>query len=306
MTKIPEFPQFKELELTDKMSVEKLTRKFKPYSDFNFSSLWAWNIKTKTKISKLNDNLVILFNDYISNQPILTFIGINKIVETTDTLFRFADEHKYNGALRLIPQEIAETMPKSSFSVMADQDSFDYIYPIANLANMNNWPKSGSRKKIKQFIKRHPNYLVKLASIQKINRDEHLKMFQKWAENKDIPNCFELNEYKAFKKFLELEDGKIKVVSLYVDDVLVGFTVYEIQTDEYVLSHFAKANTKFHSGTNDVLNWEEAKLLDTQGFKYYNWEQDLGLLGLRKSKEKYKPSFFLKKFTVKKLNYEDC
>lgn len=300
MNKIPEFPQFKEIELTDKALIEKLTHKFKPYSDFNFSSLWAWNIKTKTKISLLNDNLVILFNDYITNKPILSFIGLNKAIETAETLLKFSHEHKYNDSLRLIPEEVAEALSKANFTVKADQDSFDYIYPIANLANMNNWPKSGSRKKIRQFIKKHPNYSVKLSSIQKVNKEEHLKMFQKWAENKEIPNFFELNEYKAFKKFLELGDSKIKVVSLYVDNILVGFTVYETQTEDYVLSHFAKADNHFHKGTNDVLNWEEAKLLDAQDFKYYNWEQDLGLLGLRKSKEKYKPSFFLKKFTVKK------
>ncbi|MCX6713772.1 MAG: phosphatidylglycerol lysyltransferase domain-containing protein [Candidatus Vogelbacteria bacterium] len=300
MNKIPEFPKFKEIELTDKVLIEEITNQFQPYSDFNFSSLWAWNIKTKTKISELNGNLVIFFNDYISNKPILSFTGLNKPAETAEILLNFSHEHKYKDSLRLIPEEVAEVLPTTNFSVKDDEDSFDYIYPIANLAKMNNWPKSGARKNIKQFIKKHQNYLVKLSGIQEVDRDEHLKMFQKWAENKDIPNFFELNEYKAFKKFLDLANNKIKVVSLCVDNLLVGFTVYEVQTGDYVLSHFAKADTKFHKGTNDILNWEEAKLLDAQGFKYYNWEQDLGLLGLRKSKEKYKPSFFLKKFTVKK------
>ncbi|MFA6475945.1 MAG: phosphatidylglycerol lysyltransferase domain-containing protein [Candidatus Paceibacterota bacterium] len=305
MNKIPDFPDFKELELRDKSALERLTKKFKPYSDFNFSSLWAWNIKTKTRISKLNNNLVILFNDYITNKPVVSFLGLNKVIETTNALFDFSQKHKYGESLRLIAEETAEALPKSEFKVEADQDSFDYVYPVANLANMNNWPKSRSRKSIRQFIKKFPDYKIKLSSIQKVDQEEHLKMFQKWAENKEISNVFELNEYKAFKRFLELPDPKIKVVSLYVDNVLLGFTVYEIQTDEYVLSHFAKANTKFHPGTNDILNWEEAKLLDAQGFKYYNWEQDLGLLGLRKSKEKYKPSFFLKKFTVRKNNSLD-
>ena len=42
----------------------------------------------------------------------------------------------------------------------------------------------------------------------------------------------------------------------------------------------------------------KAKILDLRGVKYFNWEQDLGLPGLRKSKEKYHPSFFFKKFIV--------
>lgn len=301
MTKIPEFPDFKDLALADKGAVERLTKKFKPYSDFNFSSLWAWSVKNKAKISKLNKNLVIILNDYVTNQPNLSFIGSHKVSETAQALFKFSHDHKhkYNHSLKLIPEETAGLLAKEDFVIEPDQNSFDYIYPIANLANMNKWPKSGSRKNIRQFIKLHPDYSIKVSSVHSVDKEEHLKMFQKWAENKEIPNYFELNEYKAFKHFLDLEDHKVKIVSLYVDKILIGFTVYEIQTSDYVLSHFAKADTKFHRGANDVLNWEEAKILDAKGFKYYNWEQDLGLAGLRKSKEKYKPSFFLKKFTVK-------
>ena len=42
---LPEFPQFKKLELSDKEEVEKFTSKFPPYSDFNFVSMWSWDIK---------------------------------------------------------------------------------------------------------------------------------------------------------------------------------------------------------------------------------------------------------------------
>jgi len=225
---------------------------------------------------------------------------LTKVIETIETLLKFSHKNKHGDSLRLIAKETVETLPKCDFLIKADRDSFDYIYSITNLASMNNWPKSSSRKRIRQFIKIYPNYSVKLAGVQQINKNEHLKMFQRWAENKDISNCLKLNEYKAFKRFLELKNEKIKVVSLYVNRILIGFTVYEIQNKDYALSHFAKADNKFHSGTGAVLNWEEAKLLNKKNFKYYNWEQDLGLSGLRKSKEEYKPSFFLKKFTVKK------
>ena len=79
----------------------------------------------------------------------------------------------------------------------------------------------------------------------------------------------------------------------------MGFTVYEILSSEYAISHFAKADISYHRAINDMLNWEEAKVLDERGIKYFNWEQDLGIPGLRKSKEKYKPTFFLKKLSIK-------
>ena len=127
-----------------------------------------------------------------------------------------------------------------------------------------------------------------------------MEMFKKWAKNKNIQNHFELNEYKAFERFLEVDSKNIHFVSLYVAETLVGFTAYEILSNDFAMSHFAKADHTHEAAVNDVLNWQEAKLLNEKGIKYFNWEQDLGIPGLRYSKEKYKHSFFLKKFIVKK------
>ena len=56
---IPEFPKFKNLELSDKNDIEKFTSKFLPYSDFSFVSMWSWDIKGEMRIAQLNGNLVV-------------------------------------------------------------------------------------------------------------------------------------------------------------------------------------------------------------------------------------------------------
>src|SRR3989338_2938897 len=55
---IPQFPQFKRVEITDREAVEAHTHKYEPYSDFNFTSLWAWDTNGERMISELNGNLV--------------------------------------------------------------------------------------------------------------------------------------------------------------------------------------------------------------------------------------------------------
>ena len=154
-----------------------------------------------------------------------------------------------------------------------------------------------------QFIKKYPDYIVKQCSIQEISKKEYEEMFQKWAKNKKIKNYLELNEYKALKKLLQINNQNIKILSLYFEKVLIGFTVYEILAkNDYVMSHFAKADISHDSSVYDVLNWEEAKILKNRGAKYFNWEQDLGIPGLRKVKEKYRPSFLYKKYII---SYKD-
>ena len=43
MSPIPDFPTFRPLAVSDRSLVESATSPFPPYSDFGFTSLWAWN-----------------------------------------------------------------------------------------------------------------------------------------------------------------------------------------------------------------------------------------------------------------------
>lgn len=297
---IPQFPQFKKLELTDKKEVEKFTKKFPHYSDFNFFNMWIWNSGERMKLSILNNNLIVQFIDYVNGQPFLSFIGDNMINETAKELIIFSEKNYKTDILKLVPGTVVEFLDKNQFDITNDDDSRDYVYSISHLSEMNSWPQNSSGKRIRQFIKKYPEYVIKQYSIKDISKDEYIGMFKRWADNKKIEDHFNLNEYKAFKKLLEINDKNIKITSLYVKDILIGFTVMEIDGEDYAISHFAKADISYHSSVYEVLNWEESKILNSQGIKYYNWEQDLGIKGLQKSKLKYKPSLFLNKFFVKK------
>jgi hypothetical protein len=295
---IPEFPKFKKLELSDKIELEKLISKFPPYSDFNFTSLWIWDVHNLSMVSKLNDNLVTLFSDYISGEKFFSFIGINKISETALELLSFSKEHYNVNFLKLIPEELISSMPNESIKIEPNRDSYDYVFSISKLADMENWAQNTSGKRVRKFIKSNPDFSIEDMSIDKIPKDEYRTIFKKWSENKKVSDHFELNEYKAFERLLEIDDKRIRFISLFLDKKLVGFTAYEILSDNFAISHFAKVDYSHSSLVFDVLNWQEAKFLNKKGVKYFNWEQDLGISGLRYAKEKYKPSFFLKKFII--------
>ena len=73
---IPKFPQFKKIELSDRVDVEAHTSLFEPYSDFEFTCLWTWDMKGERMISELNNNLVVRFTDYNTHNPFLSFLGV--------------------------------------------------------------------------------------------------------------------------------------------------------------------------------------------------------------------------------------
>lgn len=297
---IPEFPQFKKLELSDRKEVELFNSKFPPYSDFNFISMYVWDTKEEMMISKLNNNLVVRFTDYIDGQPFFSFFGDNKVAETADILIEYSKQNYKKSHLRLIPEHTAMFLSKDDhFELEYDIDSFDYIYEVEHLANMDKWPQHTSGKHVRSFSKNFLDYRVAHSAVNEVNKEDYLNLFKKWAENRNILDGATNNEYIALDRIFNDSFKDLRVVSLFIEDKLIAFTIYEVISKDYAISHFAKSDKSHHKAVSDFLNWEEAKIIYTQGVKYFNWEQDLGIPGLRKSKEKYNPCTRLKKCVLK-------
>lgn len=295
---LPEFPEFKKLDLEDREEIEKITRRFPPYSDFNFVSMWSWNIKDDMMVSLLHGNLVVRFTDYLTGNPFFSFLGDNKINETTDILLKLSEREGAGKELKLVPEDSINGLDKERFKVVEDRDHSDYVFLVEHLANMHCWYGHRSSKNIEKFLQQHPDYLVRVSSLDGIPHDKYTEIHNKWASSKGIDNHFKSSEYKAFQRSFYAKKENVEVVSLHKRDELIGFTVYEILSENYAVAHFSKADKNHHSAIYDVLNWEEAKSLGKKGIKHYNWEQDLGISGLRHSKMKYGPHSFLKKFSV--------
>lgn len=295
---IPEFPQFKALELADREEVERVTSKLPPYSDFNFVSMYSWDVAGEMRVSSLNNNIIMRFTDYLDGSHFFSLIGENELEKTALELLKFSKQHHNRDHLRLVPWHVAERLTHPHLHVEKDPNAYDYVYEVSHLANMHNWPKHSSGKNVRSFTKQYPNYVVKHECIENVEEGAYLDMFNRWAKNKNLFNTFSLNEYKALDRIFETNHYRLNAVSIYVDDFMVGFTIYEVISPEYAISHFAKADTEYHRAVSDILNWEEAKILKDRGIKYFNWEQDLGIEGLRKSKQKYSPVHMLEKCVV--------
>lgn len=293
---IPSFPDFKPLELSDKIEIETHTSKFLPYSDFNFVSLWSWNIQEKIAISLLNNNLVVLFSDYLTGRPFISFIGNNMTHETTQILLDYSQHSLKVNYLKLLPEFLALTLSTNAWEMKADNASHDYILPVENLATMNQWSKSKISKSIKIFQKEYPNYLVVEEKIDTVQINKYIHLFETWMGGKNL-TINNNNEYEAFKRYANLASPYIIFFSIFINEKLIGFETCELISSEYAISHFSKSDVQY-KGVNEMLQWEEAKCLLKLGVKYLNIEQDLGIEGLRFAKQKFKPSHLLKKYVL--------
>jgi hypothetical protein len=136
--RIPLFPDFKPLEFIDQFAVESWVKQFRPYSDFNFVSLWCWNTENNIELSWLNDNLVVKFKDYGSPRRFYSFLGTNDVVATTLTLCEAAREAGLDSRLQLIPETIVAAAPELSdwVQVAGDRGQFDYVVSTQEWASI--------------------------------------------------------------------------------------------------------------------------------------------------------------------------
>jgi len=123
-----------------------------------------------------------------------------------------------------------------------------------------------------------------------------LLLYKRWTKGKKQDHM-EMNEYSAFERYIHQMDTGNYLVSLHDGNRMIGFASFEILNEKYAICHFAKAE-KVYKGVYDSLNYYVGQKLKEYNIRYWNFEQDLGIPGLRQSKRKYKPEFYLKKCIV--------
>ena len=123
---IPLFPKFIKLNLHHKYDINLCTFKFLPYCDFNFVSLWCYNIKNEIVLSVLNDNLIIKFTDYLTSKNFYSFFGDKKFEETCLILLKDSHKNHFEPQLKLIPEIFIKNRYKK-IDIKEDRHNFDYI-----------------------------------------------------------------------------------------------------------------------------------------------------------------------------------
>lgn len=300
---IPQFPNFKLLEITDKDEYEQFVKQFPPSSDFNFVGVWSSNNRNDDEISFLNGNLVGKFCDYITLEPFYTFIGDNKVEETIETLFRFLKEKNLKPELRRIPESNLhkdwENL-NNKFLIEESRDDFDYIISLNNLVELKGDDYKNFRNGLSKFEREVPTFVLKLLDLNDLTvKNEIVELCFIWGTEKN--KTTDEIEDEVYRIEMLMEGAKyldLSCLGVYVEGRLKAFYLAEKIQDKYAMGHYRKADPSI-PGIFQFIDHENAKHLLRLGCELINYEQDLGFPNLRASKEALKPVSYLKKYTIK-------
>ena len=271
---LPEYPKFKELEITDKNDVESITSKYPPYSDFNFVSLWSYNTKNEFFISKLNDNLVVKLLDYLKLVPFYSFIGDNSTFDTISKLLNKSVKESLKPSLRLIPEDNLKKDRDEitkRFKIKEDKNNYDYILSLKDLSELRCHKFFTKRKLVKRFHKMYPN--CKIEEIEPYDKKQQTKiidLFMTWQMNskkkyKDIEV-----ELTATKRLLEsARYFNLFCMGIFDNNKLISYSIEEPLNNGFVMGHFGKADINY-LGIYQTIQNESATHLFNKGYKYLN------------------------------------
>lgn len=299
---IPRFPEFKRLELSDQADIEKFTSKFDPYSDFNFVDMWSWNLKDSMEVSELNGNLIIQPNDYFTNDYSLSYLGSNELGDTLEKLFAYMVlEEVPEPQLKFVPEVSLSGIDLSKYFIEIDIDNCDYVYNLEKMHKYEGSEYADKRRKINGFLKNHSHPEIRQMDLfQDDLVTEITSLLQKWTEIRSNGKSgnFTNGEDRAIARIISAKFKTVKCCSVYDAGELLGFMIYSEADNKFSICHFAKANTE-HFGVYEYLMKELSGRLLLEGKALLNYQEDLGITGLRFFKSSFNPVSFLRKYTIK-------
>lgn len=286
---------FKPLEMNSKKIFDQF---LKPYpfivSTYNFTNLFIWRNAYNTKFH-LAENALFIMKEKEKPffiPPLYNSKEHGKIAY--DALLSYMDENGFEKTIKEVSKTQLEELISFGYDLShkPDRDSFEYIYSVENMKSFSGKDLHNKRNHFNNFI-RYNQYTIKYIEDSK---EECLALALKWYEdsNQSIALQHELAGIKALLEHQEFFN--IVGISVFVDDVCQGFSFLEVLNENVILNHIEKADRRI-SGLYAFLARTSMEYFG-EGIKYTNREQDMGIPGLRKSKESYMPEFLEEKFTV--------
>lgn len=288
---------FEPLEMKNKKIFDEY---LKPYpfiaSTYNFTNLFIWRNAQNIKHHHTDHALYILKEKNGTPYfipPILKNEDNGKAAY--DLLLKTMDEMGLEKELKDADITQVELMKKLGYNIeyTSDRDNAEYIYTVDKMKSFSGKALHGKRNHFNNFI-RYNDYTIK--HIQE-SKEECIALAQKWYEASDKTPAL-THEFAGIKELISHQEFfNIVGISVFVDNVCQGFSLLEILSEKVILNHIEKADRSI-SGLYAFIAKTSMEYFG-EGVVYTNREQDMGIPGLRKSKESYVPEFLEEKFIVK-------
>lgn len=295
---------FKPIEKTDKPVFDKFyNARYYENGHFTFTNQYMWRKPYNIQWT-IEDDVLYTITKWRDKVSMLQPLGAeDKMQEAIAKMIEFFANNAGDKKLSIggIDKYFADELrkfPDAKFEVTLTDYNFDYVYLADDLINLAGRKYHSKKNHLNSFRNNYPtaNYLPITKDIIPKCREE----LNDWYENKspELPDDpFLALERNAINEVLDnFCDFNLKGGAIELDGRIIAFTFGEQLNSDTAVIHVEKADPDIR-GAYPAIN---------QGFvahewadmKYINREEDMGLEGLRKAKESYKPIKMIEKFNA--------
>lgn len=286
---------FKSLDMESKNIFDQFLTPY-PFivSTYNFTNLFIWRNAQNIKYHHTDQALYIMKEKEkpFFIPPIYKDRQCGK--EVYEALLSYMEENEMEKTLRDVTRTQLDDLIELGYDISheEDRDASEYIYSVESMSSFSGKALHSKRNHFNNFV-RYNQYTIKHIEDSK---EECLALALKWYEESDQSDTLR-HELTGIRSLLEHQEiFNVVGISVFVDDVCQGFSLLEVLNEKVILNHIEKADRRI-SGLYAFIARTSMEYFGS-GIKYTNREQDMGIPGLRKSKESYMPEFLEEKFVV--------
>jgi len=306
----------KPIEIIHKALFDEYFQKYPPeISELTFTNLFMWRNYYNFLFIEYEGHLILYSNDYLKNRR----KPINP--ESRDYIYFFPPigpepdkiiiglfENLGNVEVHRVPEEIcAKLKENNKFSILnldclEDRNNWDYVHNKEEILNLAGNKYRQNRRWLQKFLDNY-NYDFQLLTGNLVEKCKELQL--EWCIMRACTEDESLEAeqeaiYEALNNFGTLGfNGGL----LCVDDKCAAYTFGEMLNNKTLVIHIEKAHMEYDGAYQAVNNFFLKNCcLDSI---YVNREQDLGIEGLRRAKESYKPIRMVKKGIIYKRSIEN-
>ena len=263
-------------------------------SEYNFTTLFAWQEAYKIRHTIIHDCLCIFGED--SGREYSYFpLGEKQNVEKALCFIRqyFRDNNKTFLLISLSEQMLASIVEENlteQFKILPQRGFYDYVYEAEKLITFSGKKLNAKRNHLNYF---YNNYEYQFVDLTKENESACEEKFRQLIFDRSLDSS---SEFLATMKILKNRDkmdliGKV----LYVDGKIIGIILGQYHHG-MALIEIAKADIDYRGASVALFQlFLKDNLTDC---KEVNLMEDLGIEGLRKVKLSYKPAYLIEKFSL--------
>lgn len=287
--------EFKKLDLIHKELFDRYKeRAYHVSSVHNFTALYMWREPLGIEVAEEDDVLYLrrVLPPDIGYLPPLASDD-KKLVEALDKLKVYSEENNFPKQIIDAEKWLVDRLESIGFefTYRPDRDNSEYLYDGEKLRTLSGKKMHGKKNHYNNFVKNN------IFSIKKIEdaKDAVMEMEKRWLIGKE--SAYTVGEKEGIKDVLDnMGVLPVKGIAVFINDRCEAFTISEDTGEDSVLVHVEKANDDIN-GMFTFVNSENIKINHPDA-QVVNREQDLGIEGLRKAKESWKPISMVDKFRI--------